>query len=77
MARNYTPEFRGDAVRYALKHPELNNHQKAKYLGVPYHTLYGWIKLHRRKLMTCPSYKIPRKTFYNSSRYSSFRTCLC
>lgn len=40
-ARNYTSEFRVDAVWYALEYPELNNHQKAEYLGIPCLTLYG------------------------------------
>ncbi len=50
MARTYTHEFKEDAVRYVEEHPELDTHQKAEYLGVPYHTLYGWVKEHRRKL---------------------------
>lgn len=50
MARTYTPEFKEDAVRYVEEHPELDIHQKAEYLGVPYHTLYGWVKEYRRKL---------------------------
>jgi len=50
MARTYTPEFKEDAIRYCKDHPELDNHQKAEYLGVPYHTLYGWIKEYHRKL---------------------------
>ena len=50
MARTYTPEFKEDAVRYCVDHPELDNHQKADYLGVPYNTLYGWIKAYNRKL---------------------------
>lgn len=28
----------------------MDNRQKAEYLGVPYHTLYGWVKEYRRKL---------------------------
>ena len=50
MVRNYTTEFKEDAVRYAFEHPELNNHRKAKYFGIPYHTLFGWIKDYRRRL---------------------------
>ena len=49
MARKYTPEFKADAIRYFEDHPDMDNHKKAEYLGVPYHTLYGWIKEHRRK----------------------------
>lgn len=50
MNKKYTPEFKEDAVRYCEDHPEINNHQKAEYLGVPYHTLYGWIKEYHRRL---------------------------
>ena len=50
MARTYTPEFKEDAIRYFEDHPEMDNRQKAEYLGIPYHTLYGWVKEHRRKL---------------------------
>ena len=49
MARTYTAEFRRDAVRYAKEHPELTHHEAAENLGVPYHTLYGWIKDERMK----------------------------
>ncbi len=49
MARHYTPEFKADAIRYFEDHPEMDNRQKAEYLDVPYHTLYGWVKEHRRK----------------------------
>ena len=49
MARTYTAEFKRDAVRYTKEHPELTNHEAAENLGVPYHTLYGWIKEERRK----------------------------
>ena len=49
MARSYTPEFRKDALRYLKEHKELTQHQVADNLGVPYHTLYGWLKDSRRK----------------------------
>lgn len=47
--RTYTAEFKRDALKYAEDHPNLTNHEIAEYLGVPYHTLYGWIKADRRK----------------------------
>jgi Transposase and inactivated derivatives len=50
MARTYTTEFKEDCVRYCEGHPELDNYQKAEYLGVPYHTLYGWVRDYRRTL---------------------------
>lgn len=49
MARTYTAEFKRDAIRYVTEHKELTNHEAADNLGVPYHTLYGWIKEERRK----------------------------
>ena len=49
MARTYTGEFKRDAVRYTQEHKELTNQEAAENLGVPYHTLYGWIKEERRK----------------------------
>ncbi len=49
MARTYTAEFKRDAVRYVKEHKELTNHEAAENLGVPYHTLYGWVKEDRRK----------------------------
>ena len=48
MAKNYTPQFRKDAVRYTKEHKEHTYHEAAENLGVPYHTLYGWIKNERR-----------------------------
>lgn len=49
MARTYTDEFKRDAVRYTQEHKELTNHEAAENLGVPYHTLYGWIKEEHRR----------------------------
>ena len=49
MARYYSQEFKQDALQYKKDHPELDNHQIADYLGVPYGTLYGWIKLERKR----------------------------
>lgn len=49
MAKTYTPDFRKDAVRYVKEHTELTHREAADKLGVPYHTLYGWVKEERRK----------------------------
>lgn len=49
MQRTYTKEFKTDAVRYVKDHPDVTHHEAAEYLGVPYHTLYGWIKEDRQK----------------------------
>ena len=49
MARSYSSEFKEDAVRYVKDHPELTQHEAANNLGIPYHTLYGWLKDDRRK----------------------------
>lgn len=49
MSRSYTPEFKKDALRYVREHKgEIDLHTIANNLGVPYHTLYGWIKDERR-----------------------------
>jgi len=50
MSRSYTPEFKRDALNYLKEHKELTNHEAAEKLGVPYHTLYGWIRESRRQL---------------------------
>lgn len=49
MAKIYTAEFKRDAVRYVKEHKELTTHEAAENLGVPYNTLYGWVKEDRRK----------------------------
>ena len=49
MARTYTAEFRRDAVRYTREHPELTNEEAAKNLGIPFNTLYGWIRENRHE----------------------------
>lgn len=49
MSRNYSSDFKKDAVRYVKDHPELTHHEAAENLGVPYHTLYGWVKYERKK----------------------------
>ena len=48
MQRTYTEEFKRDAVRYTQEHPELTHRKAAENLGVPYNTLYGWIRERRR-----------------------------
>ncbi len=49
MARQYTEDFKKDAIQYLKDHPELDKHEVSKYLGVPYDTLYGWYKKARRE----------------------------
>ena len=49
MAKTYTTDFKRDAVRYVKDHKELTNREAAENLGVPYNTLYGWVKKERRK----------------------------
>lgn len=48
--RHYTQDFKRDAVQYMEDHPEMTLQQVADYLGMPKETLYGWVKIHRRKL---------------------------
>lgn len=48
--RRYTRDFKQDAVQYMEDHPEMTLQQVADYLGIPKETLYGWVKIHRRKL---------------------------
>lgn len=49
MGRHYDKQFKEDAVRYILAHPEMDKRQAASYLNVPYDTLYGWYKRKRRE----------------------------
>ena len=42
--KNYTDDFRRDAVRYVDEHPAVPVKEVAKYLGIPKYTLYGWTK---------------------------------
>lgn len=49
MARQYTEEFKRDAVQYLRDHPDMDKREAAKYLGMPYDTLYGWYKRDRRE----------------------------
>lgn len=49
MNRTYTREFKQDALNYVETHRDsMDLHKIADNLGVPYHTLYGWIKDKRR-----------------------------
>jgi len=48
--RNYTDDFKNDAVKYALEHHNVSIRQTAEYLNVPSNTLYTWLKVYRRKL---------------------------
>lgn len=49
MNRTYTREFKQDALNYVDEHSgSMDLHKIAENLGVPYHTLYGWIKDRRR-----------------------------
>ena len=50
MNRTYTHEFRKDALDYVDTHRDtMDLHKIAENLGVPYHTLYGWIKERRKE----------------------------
>lgn len=46
MAKQYTEEFKKDAVRYWKEHPELGIAQCAKNLGIGKSTLSHWGKLY-------------------------------
>ncbi|MGI6766932.1 MAG: transposase [Lentihominibacter sp.] len=48
--RNYTNDFKQDAIKYVEDHPDMPLHQIADSLGMPKDTLYGRIKTHCRKL---------------------------
>lgn len=48
--RRYTDDFKKDAIRYVEEHPDMPTHQAADYLGMPKETLYGWVKVYRRKI---------------------------
>ena len=50
MSRTYSKKFKEDAVKYAETHKDnLDYHQMADNLGIPYGTLYGWVKEDRRQ----------------------------
>ncbi len=40
-------QYKEDAVRYALSHPELTQKECAQHLGIGLSTLERWIKLYR------------------------------
>ena len=48
-SRHYTDYFKTDAVRYIKEHPDMTMKQAAEHLGIPKETLYGWVKIKRRK----------------------------
>lgn len=50
MARTYSSEFINEAIKYAETHKDSMDYtQMANKLGVPYGTLYGWVKKERKK----------------------------
>ena len=49
MGRQYTDEFKADAVQYLKKHPHMDKREAARNLDIPYDTLYGWYKKDRRE----------------------------
>ena len=50
-----TQQYKEDAVRYALSHPELTQKECAKNLGIGLSTLGRWIKLYRENNGEVPS----------------------
>ena len=48
MARQYSDDFKRDAVQYLKDHPYMDKREAARNLGIPYNTLYGWYKLDRQ-----------------------------
>ena len=48
-------QFKEDAVRYALNHPELSQEECAKNLGIGHSTLNRWIKKYRENNGEIPS----------------------
>ena len=48
-------QFKEDAVRYTLSHPELTQKECAKNLGIGLSTLGRWIKLYRETNGEVPS----------------------
>lgn len=49
MSRNYSPEFKKDAIKYVRTHTELTYKEASANLGIPQETLYGWIKAERKR----------------------------
>lgn len=45
MAKQYTEEFKKDAVRYLNEHPELGYEKCAKNLGIGKTILSVWVQL--------------------------------
>ena len=50
-----TQQFKEDAVRYALDHPEMSQEECAKNLGIGHSTLHRWIKKYRENNGEIPS----------------------
>ena len=55
MARQYTEEFKADAVRYWKEHPELGIAKCAKNLGISKTALSNWRKLYDTNDGTVPT----------------------
>lgn len=53
--KNYTKEFRQEAVQLALKSPTI--HQAANNLGIPPGTLYSWIEQAKKSNHTSQNIK--------------------
>lgn len=50
MGRTYSSEFIKDALKYVETHKDRMDYtQMANNMGVPYGTLYGWVKKERKK----------------------------
>lgn len=49
MAKQYTKQFKEDAIEYVLTHPELTLTQCAKNLGVNGNTLHYWVSRKEQK----------------------------
>lgn len=61
MSRTYSSEFKKEAIKYVETHKDsMDFTQMANKLGVPYGTLYGWVKderkeKHQKKIETAES----------------------
>lgn len=55
MSKQYTEEFKNDAVRYRKEHPELGTSKCAKNLGVSKTALSNWRKLYDTNDGTVPT----------------------
>ena len=49
MSRKYSDEFKRNALEYIKDHPDVDMRVCARYLGLPYDTLYGWYKKDQRE----------------------------